>query len=136
MNAAQLIDYATSTGLLLSVKGDVLKLSGNRVAANDAFIRDLRQHKAEVIDILVHQPVRAVLPYALHGGGGGQIIDPDGLLSAVAELHQRYGKRLNLESLATWFEQRVTQVWPVSDHWQIEQERTAQTALQQAREVQ
>lgn len=130
MNAAQLIDYATSTGLLLSVKGDVLKLSGNRVAANEAFITDLRQHKAEVIDILVHQPVRAVLPYALHGGGGGQLIDPDGLLSAVTELHQRYGKRLNLESLAAWFEQRVTLVWPVSDCWQIEQERKALAALQ------
>ncbi|MDR3429988.1 hypothetical protein [Silvimonas sp.] len=129
MNAAQLIDYATSTGLLLSVKGDVLKLSGNRVAANDAFIRDLRQHKAEVIDILVHQPVRAVLPYALHGGGGGQIIDPDGLLSAVTELHQRYGKRLDLEHLAAWFEQRVTLVWPVSDRWQVEQERKALAAL-------
>lgn len=133
MNAAQLIDYATNTGLILSVKDDSLRLSGNRVAANDEFINDLRQHKTEVIDILVGLPVRAVLPYTLHGRTGGQIIDPDGLLSAVNELHERYGKRLNLEGLEAWFEERVTLVWPVSDRWHVKRERKALELLQQVK---
>lgn len=45
---------------------------------------------------------RAVVRFKLHDGGGGQVIDPDGLQSAVADLVGRFGARLDGADLLDW----------------------------------
>lgn len=43
--------------------------------------------------------MRVILTYHFRGGGGGVLIDPDGPESAVRDLLERYGARLDLDEL-------------------------------------
>ncbi|GGP28316.1 hypothetical protein [Silvimonas amylolytica] len=100
MNAVQLIDYANTSGLRMAVVGRDLKLTGNRRAASPGFLQALREHKSEVVSLLEEAPAYAILPYRLRSGEGGQLIDPDGLISAIHALRQHYGRKLDLDHLA------------------------------------
>jgi len=53
--------------------------------------------------------VRAALPFRLRDGGdaGGVIIGPDGLASAVRDLVERYGARLDVADLLERVEERA-----------------------------
>ncbi|AXK39966.1 hypothetical protein [Crenobacter cavernae] len=45
---------------------------------------------------------RAVVRFKLRDGGGGQVIDPDGLRSAVSDLMERFGDRVDGDALLEW----------------------------------
>ncbi len=49
---------------------------------------------------------RAVVPYCLTDGKGGTLIDPDGVVSAVNELHWRFGTRVDWPALLATFHTR------------------------------
>lgn len=66
----------------------------------------MRDHKAELLALLAANdnepetaPSRAFLHFRFVEGGGGTVVDPDGLLSAVESLHAVYGSRLDLRDL-------------------------------------
>lgn len=106
MNAVQLLHYASRNGLAIKPAGDKLKVSGNRHAANADFLADLKAHKAELLALLASNDaesdtVRAIVTFRLSDGPdkGGVLIDPDGIASAVRDLIDRYGARLDLGDL-------------------------------------
>ncbi|GGP24832.1 hypothetical protein [Silvimonas amylolytica] len=132
MNAAQLIDYASSHGLILSVWNGNIRMTGNRQAANDKLINDLRQHKSEVIDLLTYSAPSVMVPFALLKGGGGQMFDRQGIVSAITKLIEHYGSRLDLLALLLWLEQRKTTVWPASRPLDLKQDVLALDVALQA----
>lgn len=47
------------------------------------------------------------IPFKFKTGGGGTVIDPDGVLSAIEALHETYGDRLDWHDLLEAFEERA-----------------------------
>lgn len=68
----------------------------------DDLRRHIRQHKPELLTLLAandpHHP-SGVIQYRLLSGGGGVLIDPDGIESAIQTLRIQYGDRLDWPAL-------------------------------------
>ena len=90
-------------GLMVVANDDYLTVKGPApiIAEWRSFIRE---HKPQLLAEL--RPTRAVVQYGLIDGKGGTLIDPAGAVSAVRELHWRFGARVDWPALLLMFEAR------------------------------
>lgn len=87
----------------VAIGDDVVRVKGPAptIAAWRAFIV---ANKPQLLAELL--PTRAVVEYRLSDSKGGTLIDPAGAVSAVRELHWRYGVRVDWPALLAMFEAR------------------------------
>ena len=78
----------------------------------------IRKHKPQLLAEL--RPTRAVIEYGLVGGMGSLLIDPEGPVSAVNELHWRYGDRVDWRGLLRGFAARAAQSGAAAEREAIE----------------
>jgi hypothetical protein len=78
----------------------------------------IREHKPQLLAEL--RPTRFVIEYGLAGGMGGLLIDPDGPVSAVNELHCRYGDRVDWRGLLRHFQARAVLTCAAAEREAIE----------------
>ena len=112
MPAHPIIHYLHECGLSVRVDGGSLIVEPRHLIT-DTVRHYIRTHKAGIIAALQDEPpesdlqMRSVVPFRLQDGRGGVVIDPQGPLSALRDLIERYGGRLDLDDLQERFEERA-----------------------------
>lgn len=90
-----------AAGITFESAGEKLLAIGSITPA----LRDaIRDQKLQILAEL--RPTRAVIRFGLTDGKGGLLIGPAGPVSAVHELHGRYGNRVDWPALLRTFEAR------------------------------
>jgi hypothetical protein len=101
MPANPVIHYLHECGLHLRAANGRLIVEPRHLLTDT--LRDyIRLHRAEIMATLPAGP--AVVHFSLIGGGGGTVIDPGGRFSALQDLLERYGARLDLDALQASFD--------------------------------
>lgn len=112
MPAHPTIHYLNECGLNVRTDDGALIVEPRHLIT-DTLRNYIRAHKTEIIAALmddlpdVGPQMRAAIPFRLANGQGGVLIDPFGPLSAMRDLIDRYGARLDLEDLHERFEERA-----------------------------
>ena len=101
MNAAEILDRATSAGIEIFLIGDRVRVRAPQQPPVD-LLEAMRQHKAELLALLDTRPRRHSYRFRLHGneGGGLYLTDEPNLERARDCLLMRYGSRLALVARA------------------------------------
>lgn len=101
-NSSNLLSPLTAAGLTVRVvNGDRLSVAP-ATRLTDDLRRHICQHKPELLALLVandpqHQNV--AIEFHFRAGGGGVLIDHDGYESAVLDITERWGDRIDLPDL-------------------------------------
>jgi len=95
VNAAEILDRATSAGIEIFLIGDRVRMRAPQQPPVD-LLEAMRQHKAELLALLDTRPRRHSYRFRLHGneGAGLYITDTASLEQARDCLLMRYGARL------------------------------------------